>query len=31
VKLKDSQLDIREVEKDSSSGEKMRMGVPITA
>jgi len=31
VKLKDSQLEIREVEINSSSGKEREMGVPITA
>jgi hypothetical protein len=31
VKLKDSQLEIREVKKNLSSGKEMRTGVPITA
>jgi hypothetical protein len=31
MKLKDSQLEIREVEKNSSSGKEMRTGVPVTA
>jgi hypothetical protein len=30
VKLKDRQLEIREVGKNSSSGKEMRMGVPVT-
>jgi hypothetical protein len=30
VKLKDSQLEIREVKKNSISGKEMRMGVPVT-
>ena len=31
AKLKDSQLEIREVEKNSSSGKEMGTGVPVTA
>ena len=31
MKLKDSQLEIREVEKKSSSGKEMETGVPVTA
>jgi len=31
VKLRDSPLEIREVEKNSSSGKEMRTGVPVTA
>jgi hypothetical protein len=31
VNLKDSQLEIREVEKYSSSGKEMRTEVPVTA
>jgi len=31
VKLKDSQMEIKEVEKNSSSGKEMEMGVPVTA
>jgi hypothetical protein len=31
VKLKDSQLEIREVEKNSSSGKEMETGVTVTA
>ena len=31
MKLKDSQLEIREVEKNSNSGKEMGTGVPVTA
>ena len=31
MKLKDSQLEIREVEKNSSSGKEMETGMPVTA
>jgi len=31
VKLKDSQLEIKEVEKNSSKGKEMRTGLPVTA
>jgi len=30
VKLKDSQTEIKEVEKNSSIGKEMEMGVPVT-
>jgi len=31
VKLKDSQLEIKEVERNSSSWKEMRKGMPVTA